>query len=201
MMNGQKVEISLGEGNFQPVPAGAYTLQITDVNLKTVFNQFQQKEQDVLNFEFSILDNVTDTIKNDKDEDEIVSIRGRKLWKRTSLSFNSKSWLYKLVTAVLGEMTKDQKEAFQPEDVVDKEVSALVEIQEGTGKNVGNQYNNIISFSKVKKELSLLPNDKSKEGAVRETKPVAMDESESDDFIAGLEEDKAKDSKESEVKQ
>ena len=200
MLNGQKVNISLGEGDFQPIPAGAYTVQATDVNLKTVFNTFKQVEQDVLNFEFSILDNLTDTIKNDKDEDEIVSLRGRKLWKRTSLSLNSKSWLYKLASAILGEMTHDQKEAFQPEDLIDKQVTVLVEIQEGTGKNAGNKYNNILSFSKVKKELSPFENDKTKEGAVRETKPVMTDE-ESDDFITGLEKDKEKDLKEPEVKQ
>ena len=192
MLNGAKVTISTGEGNFEPVPMGTYICQVTDVNIKTVFNQFRQEEQDILLYEFTILDNTTMTIKNDKDEDEIVSIRGRKLWKRTSLSLNSKSWLYKLASAILGEMTHDQKEAFHPEVIIDKQVSTLVEIQEGQGKNAGNKYNNILAFSIVKKELSPFANDKRVKGEDKVSEPVIdkMEDEESDDFIKGLEKDK-----------
>lgn len=192
MLDGAKVKINISDSTFTVLPMDKYTVQITDVNLKTQFNSFKQIEEDVLNYEFTVLDNKTMDVTNDEGKAEAESIRGRKLWKRTSLSLNSKSWLYKLASAVLGEMTKDQKEAFQPEDIIDKQVDVMVEIQEGTGKNAGNQYNNIISFAKPGKELTPFDNDKSAKGETRVSEPVVdkMDDEESDDFIKGLEDDK-----------
>ena len=120
MLNGAKVKISIGEGNFTVIPSDKYTVQITDVNLKTQFNAFKQEEQEILLYEFSVLDNKTMEVDGEDGKKEIESLRGRKLWKRTSLSLNSKSWLYKLASAVLGELTKDQKESFNPEEIIDK---------------------------------------------------------------------------------
>ena len=151
MLNGAKTNIKVNEGTFSVLPMDKYTVQITDVNLKTQFNSFKQIEEDLLNYEFTVLDNKTMTVKDENDKDVIESIRGRKLWKRMSQNLGTKSWLGKLAEAVNGEMTKDQKLAFDAESIIDKQVDVMVEIQEGQGKNVGNQYNNIISFAKAAK--------------------------------------------------
>src|SRR3990167_7392209 len=143
MLDGAKVKISTGEGNFTVIPSDKYTVQITDVNLKTQFNAFKQEEQEILLYEFSVLDNKTMEVDGEDGKKVIESLRGRKLWKRMSQNLGSKSWLGKLAEAVLGEMTKDQKKAFDPESIIDCQVDVMVEIQEGQGKNVGNQYNNI----------------------------------------------------------
>ena len=190
MLNGAKVKISIGEGNFTVIPSDKYTVQITDVNLKTQFNAFKQEEQEILLYEFSVLDNKTMEVDGEDGKKEIESLRGRKLWKRTSLSLNSKSWLYKLASAVMGELTKDQKESFNPEELIDHQVDVLVEIQEGQGKNAGNQYNNISSFAKTIKELTAFENDKSAKAPDKVSEPVVMEDEESDDFIKGLEKDK-----------
>lgn len=184
MLNGQKVDIKVSDNNFSTIPSDKYTTQITDVNLKDQFNSFKQIEEQVLVFEFTILDN-----KTLEENGETESLRGRKLWKRTSLSLNTKSWLYKLASAALGhEMTKDEQEAFQPEMIIDKQVDVLVDVVDGTGKNAGNKYSNIVSFAKTTKELSAFENDKSAVGEPKESKPVAMDADEAEDFIKGLEE-------------
>lgn len=192
MLNGAKIDIKVNEGNFAVLPMDKYTVQITDVNLKTQFNSFKQIEEDLLNYEFTVLDNKTMDIKDDNDKDVAESVRGRKLWKRMSQNLGQKSWLGKLAEAVLGEMTKDQKVNFDPESLIDRQVDVMVEIQEGQGKNAGNLYNNIISFAPVKKELSAFDNDKSKKAEDKVSEPVVdkMDDSESDDFIKGLEKDK-----------
>jgi len=192
MLNGAKTNIKVNEGTFSVLPMDKYTVQITDVNLKTQFNSFKQIEEDLLNYEFTVLDNKTMPAKDENDKDVIESIRGRKLWKRMSQNLGGKSWLGKLAEAVLGEMTKDQKLAFDPEGIIDKQVDVMVEIQEGQGKNVGNQYNNIISFAKPAKELTPFENDKSVKGEDKVSEPVAMDGKESDDFIKELEKDKKK---------
>ena len=190
MLDGAKVKISTGEGNFTVIPSDKYTVQITDVNLKTQFNAFKQEEQEILLYEFSVLDNKTMEVDGEDGKKVIESLRGRKLWKRTSLSLNSKSWLYKLASAVMGELTKDQKESFNPEELIDHQVDVLVEIQEGQGKNAGNQYNNISSFAKTIKELTAFENDKSAKAPDKVSEPVVMEDEESDDFIKGLEKDK-----------
>ena len=55
MLNGAKVTIKAG-GSFDPVPADKYTLQILDVSLVTQFNKFKGEEQEMLNYQFGILD-------------------------------------------------------------------------------------------------------------------------------------------------
>jgi len=194
MLNGAKTDIKVNDSNFEPIPADKYTVQIVDVNLKTQFNSFKQVEEDLLNYEFQVLDNKTMDVKGEGDKDEVESIRGRKLWKRVSQNLGAKSWLGKLAFAVLGEMTADQKKSFDPESIIDKQVDVMVEIQDGQGKNAGNKYNNILAFSKTVKELTAFDNDKSAKGEGRTSTPVVdkMDNEESDDFIEGLEDDKKK---------
>lgn len=193
MLNGATVNIQISDGSdFEAIPADKYTVQITDVNLKSQFNSFKQIEEDILNYELTVLsDKVMEVEKDGKPESE--PLRGRKLWKRCTPKFNPKSWLFKLASAANGaELTKEEQEAFQPESIIDKQVDVMIEIVDGVGKNAGKKFNNVLAFAKTTKPLTPFENDKSKEGPVRETKPVAMTDEESDDFIAGVEKDKNK---------
>src|SRR3990167_5714847 len=196
MLNGAKTDIKVTDNSFPVLPADKYTVQITDVNLKTQFNSFKQVEEDLLNYEFSVLDNKTMDVENAEGKTEAESIRGRKLWKRVSQNLGAKSWLGKLAFAILGELTVDQKKAFDPESIIDTQVDVMIEIQEGQGQNAGKQFNNIIAFSKTTKELTPFENDKSVKGEDKVSEPVAMDGKESDDFIKELEEDKGKEADE-----
>ena len=186
MLNNAKVDIQISDGSdFEALPADKYTVQITDVNLKKQFNSFKQIEEDVLNYEFTIL---TNKVINDATGD---NARGRKLWKRCTPKFNPKSWLYKLASATEGhDLTKEEQEAFQPEAIINKQVDVMIEVVEGQGKNAGRQFNNVLVFAKVGKELKPFENDKSKEVEGKTSEPVAMNDAESDEFIAGLEAEK-----------
>ena len=194
MLNGAKVKIQVSDGSdFAVLPMDKYTCQITDVNLKTQFNTFKQIEEDVLNYEFTVLDKKNYDIEKDGKAD-VESTRGRKLWKRCTPKFNTKSWLFKLASAAEGhDLTKDEQESFQPESIINKQVDVMVEIQDGTGKNAGNQYNNIISFAKTSKELEPFENDKTKEVKGKESKGVeVMSDEDSDEFIKSLEKEQEK---------
>lgn len=196
MLNGQKVDIQRVAGSdFQPIPMDKYTVQITDVNFKKQFNSFKQIEEDVLNYEFTVLDNKTMDGTDAEGKSEPQSIRGRKLWRRCTPKFGAKTWLSKLASAALGhELTEAEEDKFQPEDIIDLQVDVMVDLKPGTGENAKTMYNNIISFAKVSKELTPFENDKSQKVEGKVSKPVVeeMDDEESDDFIKGLDEDKKK---------
>lgn len=143
MLNGVKPTIKVG-GNFSPIPMGVYTCLIVDVNLVRQMNKFRGEEQDMLNYQFAVL--------NEMDDGEGGSTRDRYLWKRCSCSINDKSWLGKLAKAVYGrDMTDEEKESFDPESLVGKQVDCMVE--QKPGQDGGMVFNNIISFAKTKKEL------------------------------------------------
>ena len=188
MLNGQKVKVKLG-GDYPVVPMDKYTCQITDVNTKE--KTFDEVPTPGLNYELTILDNKTMDVNG-----EIESLRGRKLWTWVSLNLSPRSNLGKLCIAALGkEFTKDElKEiednGFQGEDLLDTQIDVMVDKVQGTGKNSDREFNNVKTYAKVGKELKSFDNDKTKEGTVRETKPIEMDDKESDDFIEGLEKDK-----------
>ena len=140
----QKLNIKTESNGFDPIPADKYTVEVFDVNMVTQFNKFQGIEQELLNFQFVILE--------DKKMDNGDSTKGRFLWKRCSQSFNKKAWLRKLVTAALGhEPTEDEQRNFHPHDILGKQVDVMVEQQPSAdGSTI---YNNIISFAKASKEL------------------------------------------------
>lgn len=198
MLNGQKVNIRL-MADFPVIPVDKYTCQLTDCNLKTkVFNGV---EEEGINYELTILDNKSMDVNGQPE-----SLRGRKLWYWGSTKLSARSNLGKLVFAAYKkELSKVEMEKFQPEDIINMQVAVFVELVDGKGENAGRQFNNVVSVMKVDKDLTPLPNEKSQVGGETTTKSVAEIEANSkkdevkveeavgeEDFIGGLEADKAK---------
>jgi hypothetical protein len=180
-----KVKISVG-ATFEPIPMGVYTTQITDVNLKEQAKFHSTELEQVLVYQFAILD-------EGKLEDG-TELRGRFVWKRCRLSINDRSWLGKLAKAVLGrDMTDKEIEDFDPESLVGKQVVVMIEQQ--VGKTDKTQiFSNIMSFSPVKKQLEPISDDKGVAvAATTTTKSVVAeatpqeDDGEVDAEIAALE--------------
>lgn len=202
MLEGKKLVIKTADEMpaFEPIPADKYTCQIVDVNAVEQVNNFKGGVSETrLNYQFVILD-------PKKEDEKLHSLRGRYLWKRTSLSLHEKSWLAKLAKAVYGrELTKDEQKNFDPESLVGKRVDCMVEQQ--PSKDGSRIYANVISFTKPsEKGIDGKPLEdfdfeaakaKSAERAERSSSPVTAPK-EQDPFLAGLEEDKAKMIKETE---
>lgn len=154
------IEIKIGGSGkkFQPIPADKYTVQISDVNPEE--SSFNPGEQ-VLNFEFVILDNKNFPVKNEETgRDEPEAIRGRRLWKRMRPSISSgrsgrASWLYKLLNAVEKEVVPVEKyQEINTMDLVNSLIGQQVSVMvnQVPGKD-GNIYNNILDFAIPEKEL------------------------------------------------
>lgn len=187
MLNGQKIQISMSEG-FEVLPADKYTVLITNVNLVTR-NKFQSIEtEEVLNYEFTVLDNKEFPLK--EGEKMPQSTRGRKLWKYCRTSFNEKSWLAKLVKAAMGrELTDEEKENFNADDLVGIQVDVMCEqkdSQDGT-----KTYNNILSFSKCNKQLEV-GDIKLGDPEVVEKESSPITDKDIDNFEKEMEEENAK---------
>lgn len=146
MLDKTKVNIKVG-GDFEALPADKYTAQVSDVSLVTQFNKFKGIEEDMLNFQFTILD--------EKETENEESTRGRLVWQRVSQTLGGRSKLGKLAIAVYGrELTKDEMETFDPEDLIGKQVDIMVVQNPSTdGTTI---YNNILNVSKVIKKLKPL---------------------------------------------
>lgn len=147
MLEGKKVTISVTEGGmtFEPLEDGLYTVQIVDVNLVEQFSQWKGKTETKLNYQFACLDEKREIQTK---SGAIFSVRGRYLWKRCSPSMHEKSWLYKLVKAVLGrEPTDQEKKDFDPESIIGKRVDVFVNQQ--PSKDGSQVYANIVSFAKA----------------------------------------------------
>lgn len=173
----KKVKIDPGTG-YSVIPEDKYIVQAIDVNAVEQANQFKGGAVETrLNYQFVILD-------EKKETDDLKPLRGRYLWKRTSLSLNEKSWLYKLATAVKGSsLTPEEKEAFDPESIVGKQVTVMTANVESSGRI----FTNILSFSPVKTPLTPwqeYPTDRKAE-IEKSSQPAE------DAFIEGLEKDKA----------
>lgn len=185
MLGNVKVEIKKG-GDFDPVPMDRYTCQVVDVNLVSQFNQFIGKEEDVLNYQFQILD---DKPMQTKDS-EAASTRGRYLWKRCRPAFNNRSWLAKLAKACYGrDLTSAEIDAFDPESVIGKQVDVMVEQAES--KDGQKVFNNIVAFNKTLKTLEPVEAETKQTGQVVEknTQPVsatAPSADEAENFVNGL---------------
>lgn len=152
MLNGQKPNIKVG-GDFTTLPADKYTCQIADVSLSRQLNFQKTAEEDVLKYKLVVLDEKT--IESTEGEQE--STRGRFLFKNCTMSVSNRSWLGKLANSAIGhEMDQEEMKKFasDPESIVGKQVDVLVEQKEGTGKNAGRTFANIVSFSKASRPLS-----------------------------------------------
>ena len=141
---------------FKPVPLDKYQVQVTDVNLITALNNFSGVEEELLNFEFTILDKKDFDFEQDG-EQVIETTRGRRLWKRirpvlSAGGKNSKaSWMYKLLCAVeKKELTAEELSEFDPNTLVGQQVIAFVEVVK--------EYNNITGFGPIKEEMPAVDN-------------------------------------------
>jgi hypothetical protein len=184
MLDGKKVTIKVG-GGFAPLAMDKYTLEIVDVSVVSQFNKFKGEEQEMLNYQFQVLDN-----KEVPETDPVESTRGRFLWKRCSMTINQKSWLGKLVTAAYGrDLTKEEMESFDPEFIIGKQVDCMLDQKPSTDGTM--VYNNILSFSKCGKKLTPTNYDPQATKIEKTSAPIKTEET-PDDFIAGLEEEQAK---------
>lgn len=185
MIDKSKLNIKVG-GDFEALPADKYTAQISDVSLVTQFDQYKGVERDLLNFQFTILDN--------KETGSVESTRGRLVWQRVSQTLGGRSKLGKLAIAVYGrELTKEEMESFDPEDLIGKQVDVMVvQNPSADGTTI---YNNIISVSKVVKKLKAVDAQVAKSTGVvtKKTVPaVAPDAEDPEEFIGNLEKEAAK---------
>jgi hypothetical protein len=140
--NGKQIIIKVGGSDFEPIPSDKYETQIVSVTAKEEPNTFKGGALELkLNFQFVLLD-------PKKELKPGVSLRGRYLWKRTSISLNPKSWLFKLYKGVIGrEPSVDEMAKFDPESLVGQRVAVMVE--QSPSKDGSRIFSNIISFSKA----------------------------------------------------
>lgn len=195
MLEGKKPNIKTTEG-FAALPADKYTVQIVDVNLKTQLKYQSTEEEEVLNYQFQVLD---DNPIPEVEEGEQATTRGRYLWKAYRLALNSRSNLGKLAAAVEGRaLTKAEAKQFDPETIVGKQLDVMVE-QKPSTKDPEIIYNNVISHSKTVKELEPIPIEKktnetvekTTSGVVPQTAPTAKPpDAKADKFINDLEAEK-----------
>jgi hypothetical protein len=185
MLNGQKVEIKTG-GNFDPIPMDKYTVQIVDVNLVTQLKFQSTEEEEVLNYQFTVLDDKEMEVTSDGGEKATGTTRGRNLWKRCRLAMNNRSWLGKLAKAALGrDLTKEEVAGFDPESIIGKQVDVMVE--QSASKDGQKIFNNIVAFNQTVKPLQPVdPKDVAKTGQVLEKKTVSATAPDADDEADAL---------------
>lgn len=186
MLEGKIIQLSTGSG-FDTLPMDKYTVQCIDVNLVKQQKFQSNEEEDVLNYQFVVLDNKT--LPKKEGETEEKSTRGKYLWKRCRLALNDRSWLGKLAKAAFGrDLAKGEIETFDVEAIVGKQIDVMVEEVTKNEKT----YNNIVSFNKVAKELEPIDPEKLKKSQTIEktTVPVtapASPREEVDNFIGDME--------------
>ena len=179
--------IKLNKGMiFDAVPEDKYQVQVTDVTAVVALNTYKGVEEEKLKFEFTILDEDKTMISKDDFGKEAESkLRGRKLWARFSknlsvangrLSVTGKaSNLSKLLMAIYGRpLEEPELEVWEPEDTMGKQVCVMVN-QTPDGK--GNIWNNCVSFSPIKKEMTPVEKN-AKESSTKKSTPAVADNGE-----------------------
>ena len=187
--NGPK--ISLGE--FNPVPVDKYTVEIADVDLKTQKKFKSNDDEDVYNYKFAILDDKPMMDVDDDGEEVEVSTRGRFLWKRIRPALGERAWLRKLAEAAYGhKLSKEELKTFDPDNLVGRQVTVLLEHVEKEDK----VYVNITSFNKVVEELPTIGDDTpktEKKVVTKTTTSVKAPKAESvEDFTSAVDAEEAK---------
>lgn len=158
------VKIGVG-ASYEPLPMDKYTVQIVDVNLKRQAKFHSTEEEDVLDYEFAVLD--------DKKMADGSSTRGRKLWRKCRLAINEKSWLGKLAKAVIGrDLTPSEVDAFDAESIIGKQVDVMVD--QSPSKDGTRVFNNIITFSKNGEPMEPIADDKGVEVVAKVTQSVSV---------------------------
>lgn len=153
-------------GDFSPIPADLYQVQIVDVDLVTQMNPFKGKEEELLNYKFAILD--------EKQDGEGKDLRGRFLWKRMSPTFNDRSWALKLVKAIWGDMSQEELKNFDFNTPIGKQVKVMVEEKPSRDGNA--VFNNITSFVLAKKPLKEVEYESKPSEIHKESAPVATED-------------------------
>mgnify|MGYP001610868386 CR=1 FL=1 len=191
MLGSQKIDIRTGT-DFEPVPMDRYTVQIADVNIVKQFNSYQGKEEDVLNYQFVILDDKPMPEKDDGSKPGTT--RGRFLWRRCRPALNDRSWLGKLAKAAYGRsLTKEEIEGFDPEYLIGRQVDVMVE-QAESKKDASMVFNNIVSFAKNVKSLpSVEVKPKTASVVEKQSVPAIAPKSDEDvdSFVGGLDKERA----------
>ena len=182
LQKGQKPDVKVG-GDFEPVPADKYTTLIVDTNMIQQQKYQSIEMEDIMNYQFAILDDKPMPKKDGEKEEKTT--RNRYLWKRCRLVLNKNSWLGKLAKAAVGrDLTKEEMESFDVESIVGKQVDVMVEQKES--KDGQRIFNNILSFAKPVKELEPVEFEAKEEGAVEKSTVPAeapKTKSEVDEFI------------------
>jgi len=167
-----KAKLTGGNGDFETIPEGVYTLQIIDVNEAIL--SFKGKERGGFNFKFAILD----------DEEFPVSgepIRGRFLWWKVSDSINKKSNLCKLAVSALGRPLTDEEQDIESDGCLN--LNGLVGLQimaviTNSEDKTGKLWSNIDSVSKVKTLLKPVEYEPEEEVKVKTTTKAVVEKEE-----------------------
>jgi len=205
-MLGRKADIRIG-GDFSTVPADKYTVQIADVNFKTLFNKWKNQEEEMLNFQYVVLNEKP--MPETEDGKDAGTTRGRFIWHKVSQSLSTKSWLMKLAKAVYGrDLTKEELDPkspkfFDPEKLVGKQVDVMV--TEDPNKDNTAMFNNVVSYSKTVKPLEPLTISRAGQTVMESaTKPAVMEGATVPNLNPGLDnflDDLDKDKEEPEVEE
>jgi hypothetical protein len=183
MLNGLKPKISTGS-DFEPIPMDRYTVLCVDVTMIKNRKFQSNEEEDVLNYKFQILDDKPIPVK----EGDTQSTRGRFVWHKCRLAYNDRSWLARLIKAVVGrELTKGEVESFDLESIIGKQVDIMLTQKESNGKI----FNNIIEFSKNAKQLQPVEGFELGEKTVlqKTTVPATAPVDEAESMIKDMEEE------------
>lgn len=177
-MLSQKVTVKQS-GNYSVLPADKYQVLVVDVEDIMQNNPFKGKEELMLNYKFAILD--------EKEDADGATTRGRFVWKRMSPSFNEKSWLFKMANGVYGHtLSQEEKDSFDVEkSVLGKQVCIMVE-EKPSAKDSSMIFNNIISFSPIKKEMEPVEYTAKPSEVIKESAPLSAPKVATEDELKEL---------------
>lgn len=128
-------------GNFDPIPSGKYTLQLSDGEMVT--STFKGVESEKIKFTFLVLNDN----KFKDSEGKMQSTRGRKLWQRFSTYMTPKSFLTAFVKVldpgVIG-LSEKERANYDLDSLMGRQIDALVAKE--PSKDGLTIYNNITAF-------------------------------------------------------
>lgn len=185
---------------FYPVPMGSYQAQITDVTYKEEINPFDKPEageqpemRQLYDFEFTLLEDKKYSYKDEDGNEQIESVRGRRVWKKINKALSAggknakQSWLYKLLCAIENkQLEQDELKELDVRTMVGTQVNLMLEVKD--------QWNNILGFAHADETLESVPNASERVSVEQKApeKPSTQNPQSPEEFIQGLEEDKAK---------
>lgn len=180
------VEPNKGKKYF-PIPADKYQVQIFDVEAIRELNFQGTEDVDKLNFTFVVLDDKKVQSEDENGQPQEESTRGRRLWRKIPRSFSpggkfKASLFYELMCAIeKKQLSQEELVAVNPNSLIGQQLCVFVSINK--------EWNNVESFLKADKDLDPLPTVLDKETGAES--PSTANPSNPDEFIKGLEADKA----------